>query len=170
MWACWLVRWIWDYNIPVITHLHLMVSKYTINIVQFAMNTKTDSQMSKMWKMFLISTRINLYFISMFHGTHYIYHFHCLFWLISVRENRRGNQEWTFQGHWQYWIHKTQETQDTGDTRQRQTKQKIQYRKLRKRWAPWTPSKTCTASLGLGPQRATGGFIFLQHWILKWQI
>ena len=28
---------------------------------------------------------------------------------INVRENRRGNQEWTIQNHWQHWIHKTQD-------------------------------------------------------------
>jgi hypothetical protein len=27
---------------------------------------------------------------------------------INVRENRRGNQEWTIQRHWQHWTHKTQ--------------------------------------------------------------
>jgi cyanate permease len=27
---------------------------------------------------------------------------------INVRENRRGNQEWTIQRHWQHWVHKTQ--------------------------------------------------------------
>ena len=38
---------------------------------------------------------------------------------INVRENRRGNQEWTIQRHWQHWINKTQgegkhsETQNT---------------------------------------------------------
>jgi len=25
---------------------------------------------------------------------------------INVKENRRGNQEWTIQRHWQHWIHK----------------------------------------------------------------
>ena len=28
---------------------------------------------------------------------------------INVRENRRGNQEWTIQRHWQHWVHKTQD-------------------------------------------------------------
>ena len=27
---------------------------------------------------------------------------------IDVRKNRRGNQEWTIQRHWQHWAHKTQ--------------------------------------------------------------
>ena len=27
---------------------------------------------------------------------------------INVRENRRGNQEWTNQRNWQHWVHKTQ--------------------------------------------------------------
>ena len=27
----------------------------------------------------------------------------------NVRENRRGNQEWTLQRHWLHWAHKTQE-------------------------------------------------------------
>jgi hypothetical protein len=27
---------------------------------------------------------------------------------INVRENQRGNQEWTIQRHWQHWAHKTQ--------------------------------------------------------------
>ena len=26
----------------------------------------------------------------------------------NVRENRRGNQEWTIQRNWQHWVHKTQ--------------------------------------------------------------
>jgi hypothetical protein len=26
---------------------------------------------------------------------------------IYVRENRRGNQEWTIQRNWQHWEHKT---------------------------------------------------------------
>ena len=26
---------------------------------------------------------------------------------INIRENRRGNQEWTIQRHWQHWVHKT---------------------------------------------------------------
>ena len=28
---------------------------------------------------------------------------------LNIRENRRGNQEWTIQRHWQHWAHKTQE-------------------------------------------------------------
>jgi hypothetical protein len=28
---------------------------------------------------------------------------------INVRENRRDNQEWTIQRHWQRWAHKTQD-------------------------------------------------------------
>ena len=28
---------------------------------------------------------------------------------INVRENRRGNQKWTIQRHWQHWAHKTQD-------------------------------------------------------------
>ena len=28
---------------------------------------------------------------------------------INVRENRRGNQEWTIQRHWQHWVHKSQD-------------------------------------------------------------
>jgi len=27
----------------------------------------------------------------------------------NVRENRRGNQEWTIQRNWQHWVHKTQD-------------------------------------------------------------
>ena len=26
----------------------------------------------------------------------------------KVRENRRGNQEWTIQRNWQHWVNKTQ--------------------------------------------------------------
>jgi len=29
--------------------------------------------------------------------------------LIYVRENRKGNQEWTIQRNWLYWVHKTQD-------------------------------------------------------------
>jgi hypothetical protein len=39
---------------------------------------------------------------------------------INVRENRKGNQEWTIQIHRQQW---------TQDTEQRQIKQKTQRRK-----------------------------------------
>jgi hypothetical protein len=28
---------------------------------------------------------------------------------INVRENRRGNQEWTTQRNYQHWVHKTQD-------------------------------------------------------------
>ena len=28
---------------------------------------------------------------------------------INVRENRRGNQEWTIQRNYQHWVHKTQD-------------------------------------------------------------
>ena len=27
---------------------------------------------------------------------------------INVRQNQRGNKEWTIQGNWQHWVHKTQ--------------------------------------------------------------
>jgi len=27
---------------------------------------------------------------------------------INVRENRRGNQQWTIQRNWQHWVHTTQ--------------------------------------------------------------
>ena len=27
----------------------------------------------------------------------------------NVRENRRGNQQWTIQRNWQHWVHKTQD-------------------------------------------------------------
>ena len=32
---------------------------------------------------------------------------------INVRENLRGNQEWTIQRHWQHWVHKTQNEDKT---------------------------------------------------------
>jgi len=44
---------------------------------------------------------------------------------INVRENRRGNKQWTIQRHWQHCVHKTQ----NGD---RQNKNKIQHRKLKR--------------------------------------
>ena len=28
---------------------------------------------------------------------------------IYIRENRRGNQEWTIQSYWQHWVHKTKD-------------------------------------------------------------
>jgi hypothetical protein len=28
---------------------------------------------------------------------------------INIRENRRGNQEWTTQRNYQHWVHKTQD-------------------------------------------------------------
>jgi hypothetical protein len=29
-------------------------------------------------------------------------------YFINVRENRRGNQQWTIQRNWQHWVHQTQ--------------------------------------------------------------
>ena len=49
----------------------------------------------------------------------------------NIRENRRGNQYWRIQRHWQHWIRKTQD----------EDKQKKQHRKLKRR-ATQTPSKT----------------------------
>ena len=43
---------------------------------------------------------------------------------INVRENRRDNQEWTIQRHWQRWAHKTQDD-DKQNT-------KTQHRKLKR--------------------------------------
>jgi len=28
---------------------------------------------------------------------------------MNIRENQRGNQEWTIQRHWQHRVHKTQQ-------------------------------------------------------------
>ena len=28
---------------------------------------------------------------------------------MNVRENGKDHQEWTFQRHWQHWVHKTQD-------------------------------------------------------------
>jgi hypothetical protein len=54
--------------------------------------------------------------------------------LSNVRENRRGNQEWTIQRHWQHWVYKTPNIRHrTQDTERRQTKQKTQHRKLKRR-------------------------------------
>ena len=58
---------------------------------------------------------------------------------INVRENQRGNQEWTIKRHWQDWAHKTQD-EDKQIT-------KTQLRKL-KRSAKWTPPKTCGVNSG----------------------
>jgi len=30
-------------------------------------------------------------------------------YIINVKENRRGNQEWTIQRNWQHWVYKTQD-------------------------------------------------------------
>ena len=40
---------------------------------------------------------------------------------INVKENRRGNQEWTIQIHWQHWIYKTQD-EDKQNTTQKAKK------------------------------------------------
>ena len=37
----------------------------------------------------------------------YILKFSIVYLYINLTENRRANQEWTIQRHWQYWIHKT---------------------------------------------------------------
>jgi hypothetical protein len=31
-----------------------------------------------------------------------------IIYIINVRENRRGNQKWTIQRHWQHWAYKAQ--------------------------------------------------------------
>ena len=41
-----------------------------------------------------------------------------------MKENGRGNQEWTIQRHWQHWEHKTQD-EDKQNTN-------IQHRKLKR--------------------------------------
>jgi len=54
---------------------------------------------------------------------------------INIRENRKGNQEWTIQRHWQEWVHKTHDED-------KQNK-KIQHRKEKlKRWATKTSPKS----------------------------
>ena len=53
--------------------------------------------------------------------------------MINIKENRRGNHEWTIQRHWQHWVHKTQD-------KDKQNK-KTQHRKL-KWWATRIPPKT----------------------------
>jgi hypothetical protein len=40
---------------------------------------------------------------------------------INVNENRRGNQEWTIQIHWQHWKYKTQD-EDKQNTTQKTKK------------------------------------------------
>ena len=37
---------------------------------------------------------------------------------MNVRENRKGNQEWTIQRNYQHWVHKTQDE----DKKKRKTK------------------------------------------------
>ena len=32
---------------------------------------------------------------------------------INVKENRRGNQQWTLQSNWQHWLRKTQDEDKT---------------------------------------------------------
>jgi len=39
----------------------------------------------------------------------------------NIRENRRDNQYWRIQRHWQHWIHKTQ-TNKTKNTTQKTKK------------------------------------------------
>jgi hypothetical protein len=66
------------------------------------------------------------------------------------RENRRYNQEWTIQRHWQRWTHKTQ-VEDKQNT-------KTQHRKL-KRWATRTPPK-----IGVNPGVRKGyGMPLIRH-------
>jgi hypothetical protein len=41
---------------------------------------------------------------------------------INVRENQRGNKEWTIQRNWQHWVHKTQdEDKQNNKTQHRDT-------------------------------------------------
>ena len=35
---------------------------------------------------------------------------------INVREYRSGNQKWTIQGNWKYWVHKTQDNKTKNTT------------------------------------------------------
>ena len=41
--------------------------------------------------------------------------------LATVRENRRGNQEWTIQRHWQHWAHKKQNEDTQNKTKTHKT-------------------------------------------------
>ena len=54
---------------------------------------------------------------------------------VNVRENRRGNQEWTIQRNWQHWVHKTQEVDN-------QTKNNKTQHREKKQWATRTPPKS----------------------------
>ena len=47
---------------------------------------------------------------------------------INARENRRGNEEWTTQRHWQQWVHKTHDE----DKQRKNTTQKTKQHGLHK--------------------------------------
>jgi hypothetical protein len=46
---------------------------------------------------------------------------------INVRENGRGNQEWTIQRHWQHWTHKKREKTNKTQKTQHNTTQTTQF-------------------------------------------
>ena len=72
--------------------------------------------------------------------------------LINVRENRRGNQEWTIQRNWQHWVHKThdedkQQINNTicvghHHTKTKSNKINIMKRKFMMWWSTITPIST----------------------------
>ena len=59
-----------------------------------------------------------------------------IYFINIVRENQRGNQEWTFQRHWQHWTYKTQDedkqvyTYNIGHTRHRMKTNKYTHTTL----------------------------------------
>jgi len=53
--------------------------------------------------------------------------------LINVKEDRRGNQEWTIQRHWQHWAHKAQNEDKKKHTHTQKTKNKSKWA-LPKKW------------------------------------
>lgn len=52
-------------------------------------------------------------------------------WQINIRENRRGNQEWTIRRNWHHWLYKTQD--EYKKTKDKQTKQKKRRKKKQKK-------------------------------------
>ena len=67
-------------------------------------------------------------YVLLFTASDYLFSiFKLLLSLNQIRENRRGNQEWTIQKNWQHWVHKTKTNKTRGN----------QEWTIQKNWQHW---------------------------------